>query len=195
MPALFRTVFVWKRSLASTPAFSTAISSPSRRRDRVTRAPRASAHRLRQREAREHPGDHPCRHYIDERDQSNASIKAPRAHAARGSCRCGYRISSAYAPRRAHPAIRQWPLVVAPSRQAGARRRGSDRPRGNDPGRCPGSPDSDHAEADLLGVPVRIVVGPKGMASGIVEATERASSQKREVSIGSDLVQALADWV
>ncbi len=51
------------------------------------------------------------------------------------------------------------------------------------------------AEADLLGIPVRIVVGPKRLAQGFVEVTDRASGQLREIPVGADIVQAIADWL
>jgi len=38
-------------------------------------------------------------------------------------------------------------------------------------------------DADLIGVPVRIVVGPRGLAQGVVELFERASQQKRDVPL------------
>lgn len=38
-------------------------------------------------------------------------------------------------------------------------------------------------DADLIGVPLRVVVGPKGLAKGIVELFERASQQKRDVPL------------
>ncbi len=42
-------------------------------------------------------------------------------------------------------------------------------------------------DAELIGVPVRITVGPRGIASGVVEVTERASGEGSEVPLG-DLV-------
>ncbi len=38
-------------------------------------------------------------------------------------------------------------------------------------------------DADLIGVPLRVVVGPKGLAKGMVELFERASQQKRDVPL------------
>jgi prolyl-tRNA synthetase len=38
-------------------------------------------------------------------------------------------------------------------------------------------------DADLIGVPLRIVVGPKGLAQGVVELFERVSQQKRDVPL------------
>ncbi len=36
-------------------------------------------------------------------------------------------------------------------------------------------------DADLIGVPLRVVVGPKGLARGVVEIFERATQKKDEV--------------
>ena len=51
------------------------------------------------------------------------------------------------------------------------------------------------AEADLLGLPFRIVVGPKGLARGMVEVTNRATGDLRDIPVGTDLNQALGDWL
>ena len=39
--------------------------------------------------------------------------------------------------------------------------------------------------ADLIGIPMQVVVGPKGAAAGIVEVKNRASGEKKEVAIGN----------
>ena len=38
-------------------------------------------------------------------------------------------------------------------------------------------------DADLIGVPLRVVVGPRGLAKGVVELFERVSQQKRDVPL------------
>ena len=44
------------------------------------------------------------------------------------------------------------------------------------------SPGVKFADADLLGLPVRLVVGAKGLARGIVEWKSRTSGQERELA-------------
>jgi len=51
------------------------------------------------------------------------------------------------------------------------------------------SPGVKFADADLLGVPVRLVVGSKGVARGIVEWRSRADGEEREVDL-SDPAEA-----
>jgi prolyl-tRNA synthetase len=38
-------------------------------------------------------------------------------------------------------------------------------------------------DAELIGIPYRITVGPKGLAEGIVEVTRRRGSQSRNVAV------------
>ena len=45
------------------------------------------------------------------------------------------------------------------------------------------SPGVKFADADLLGMPVRLVVGAKGVARGIVEWRSRATGEEREVAL------------
>ena len=45
------------------------------------------------------------------------------------------------------------------------------------------SPGVKFADADLLGMPVRLVVGGKGVARGIVEWRSRATGEEREVAL------------
>jgi prolyl-tRNA synthetase len=45
------------------------------------------------------------------------------------------------------------------------------------------------ADADLMGHPWQIVVGPRGAANGVVELKRRATGERREVSIESALAQ------
>ena len=44
------------------------------------------------------------------------------------------------------------------------------------------SPGVKFADADLLGMPVRLVVGAKGLARGIVEWRSRATGEERELA-------------
>jgi prolyl-tRNA synthetase len=53
------------------------------------------------------------------------------------------------------------------------------------------SPGVKFADADLIGVPVRLVVGAKGLARGIVEWRSRATGEEREAAIGAPLVELL----
>ena len=53
------------------------------------------------------------------------------------------------------------------------------------------SPGVKFADADLLGIPFRLVVGAKGVARGIVEWRSRATGEEREVDLGAPL-EALA---
>jgi prolyl-tRNA synthetase len=45
------------------------------------------------------------------------------------------------------------------------------------------SPGVKFADADLLGIPVRLVVGAKGLGRGVVEWRSRASGEEREVAV------------
>jgi prolyl-tRNA synthetase len=45
-------------------------------------------------------------------------------------------------------------------------------------------------DAELIGVPVRITIGPRGIESGIAEVTERATGAGTEVPLG-DIVDAV----
>ena len=53
------------------------------------------------------------------------------------------------------------------------------------------SPGVKFADADLLGVPVRLVVGAKGVARGVVEWRSRATGEERELALTAP-VEALA---
>jgi prolyl-tRNA synthetase len=54
------------------------------------------------------------------------------------------------------------------------------------------SPGVKFADADLLGVPVRMVVGAKGLARGVVEWRSRATGEERELPMEA-VVEELAD--
>jgi prolyl-tRNA synthetase len=47
------------------------------------------------------------------------------------------------------------------------------------------SPGVKFADADLLGVPVRLVVGAKGLARGVVEWRSRSTGEERELALDS----------
>jgi prolyl-tRNA synthetase len=47
-------------------------------------------------------------------------------------------------------------------------------------------------DAELLGCPLRIVVGRRGLAAGVVEASERASGAEHELPVGEAAAQARA---
>ncbi len=47
------------------------------------------------------------------------------------------------------------------------------------------------ADADLMGHPWQIIVGPRGAAAGTVELKRRATGERTELSVES----ALADWL
>ena len=47
------------------------------------------------------------------------------------------------------------------------------------------------ADAELIGIPYRVTVGPKGVEQGIVEVTVRSGMDKRDVALG-DVVASLA---
>ena len=47
------------------------------------------------------------------------------------------------------------------------------------------------ADADLMGHPWQIVVGPRGAAAGTVELKRRATGEKQEVSLDAALSQIL----
>ena len=53
------------------------------------------------------------------------------------------------------------------------------------------SPGVKFADADLVGVPVQIVVGAKGVARGVVERKVRATGERDELPL-ADVVDALA---
>jgi prolyl-tRNA synthetase len=50
------------------------------------------------------------------------------------------------------------------------------------------------ADAELVGIPVRLTVGPRGLADGIVELAERATGEKRDVAV-ADVVREVVDLV
>jgi prolyl-tRNA synthetase len=54
------------------------------------------------------------------------------------------------------------------------------------------SPGVKFADADLIGIPVRLVVGGKGLARGVVEWRSRVSGEERELPLGS-AVEELAE--
>jgi prolyl-tRNA synthetase len=56
------------------------------------------------------------------------------------------------------------------------------------------SPGVKFADADLLGIPVRLVVGGKGLARGVVEWRSRATGDERELSLDAP-VEKLVDGV
>lgn len=43
------------------------------------------------------------------------------------------------------------------------------------------------ADNDLIGVPWQIVIGPKGIAKGVVELKRRGSTEKEEISLDAAL--------
>ena len=43
------------------------------------------------------------------------------------------------------------------------------------------------ADMDLIGVPWQLVVGPRGIANGVVELKRRAGGERQEVSVESAL--------
>jgi prolyl-tRNA synthetase len=45
---------------------------------------------------------------------------------------------------------------------------------------------------DLIGVPTQLIVGPKGLASGMVEVKDRKTGNKEEVSLESALSRLTA---
>lgn len=48
------------------------------------------------------------------------------------------------------------------------------------------------ADAELVGIPVRLTVGPRGLADGIVELAERASGEKREVAVADVVAEVVS---
>jgi len=48
-------------------------------------------------------------------------------------------------------------------------------------------------DADLIGVPMQLVVGGKGLARGIVEAKDRRTGEKTELPVDG-FAQAFAAW-
>jgi prolyl-tRNA synthetase len=51
------------------------------------------------------------------------------------------------------------------------------------------SPGVKFADADLLGVPVRLVLGAKGLARGIVEWRSRTTGEERELAMDSPVAE------
>jgi len=49
-------------------------------------------------------------------------------------------------------------------------------------------------DAELIGIPYRITVGPRGLAAGTIEVSERASGERSEVAVG-DAAVTIAGWV
>jgi prolyl-tRNA synthetase len=50
------------------------------------------------------------------------------------------------------------------------------------------------ADAELIGIPFRVTVGPKGVSSGIAEVSERAGLVRSEARF-DDVVSSLADQI
>ena len=48
------------------------------------------------------------------------------------------------------------------------------------------------ADAELIGIPVRITVGPKGIADGVVEVTTRKNSETNLIKI-KDVISDVSD--
>jgi prolyl-tRNA synthetase len=48
------------------------------------------------------------------------------------------------------------------------------------------------ADAELIGVPLRVTIGPRGLEDGIVEFVERRTGEKREVAVGDAAPEARA---
>lgn len=48
-------------------------------------------------------------------------------------------------------------------------------------------------DADLLGSPMQLVVGGKGLARGIVECKDRRSGEKGELAV-EDIARAFSQW-
>jgi prolyl-tRNA synthetase len=55
------------------------------------------------------------------------------------------------------------------------------------------SPGVKFADADLLGVPVRLVIGSKGVARGVVEWRSRSTGEEREVELSAPVEELLGD--
>ena len=51
---------------------------------------------------------------------------------------------------------------------------------------------SKFATMDLVGIPWQVVVGPRGLANGVVELKRRATGEREEVSIESALARLTA---
>ncbi len=49
-------------------------------------------------------------------------------------------------------------------------------------------------DADLLGFPMQLVLGGKGLAKGVCEAKDRRSGEKCELPLGSGFMEAFARW-
>ena len=47
------------------------------------------------------------------------------------------------------------------------------------------------ANMDLIGVPWQLIIGPRGLKSGVVEMKHRASGERQELSLESALTQLL----
>ena len=48
-------------------------------------------------------------------------------------------------------------------------------------------------DADLLGIPLQIVLGGKGLKNGVVEAKDRRSGEKKELSF-TDFAATFTAW-
>ena len=56
------------------------------------------------------------------------------------------------------------------------------------------SPGVKFADADLLGLPVRLVVGGKGLARGVVEWRSRATGEERELPVDAPATDLVGPW-
>ena len=50
------------------------------------------------------------------------------------------------------------------------------------------------ADHELVGIPIRVTVGPKGLANGVVEISDRASGERSELPLDT-AVATLVDRV
>jgi prolyl-tRNA synthetase len=57
-----------------------------------------------------------------------------------------------------------------------------------------GRPGVKFADAELIGIPYRVTVGPRGLAEGAVELTERRGGESEAVALG-DAAAAVAERV
>ncbi|MGA8725564.1 MAG: proline--tRNA ligase [Acidimicrobiales bacterium] len=55
------------------------------------------------------------------------------------------------------------------------------------------SPGVKFADADLLGIPTRLVVGAKGLARGVVERRSRATGEERELALEASVAELLGE--
>jgi prolyl-tRNA synthetase len=55
------------------------------------------------------------------------------------------------------------------------------------------SPGVKFADADLLGMPVRLTIGAKGLKRGVVERKVRTTGEESELAITDDLLTVIPD--